>query len=196
VTFKVCGDYEDKIRYMPAHVKFVQPEINTSSVADIAFLLLSFFLMTTVIRDDKGLLINLAPWQDQPEPVQVQERNVLRLHLNSANRLMIEGQENVGYKDIQMHIRRFVLNHGRDVKSSESPEKAIISLRADRGASHAAFIGVLDEIQAFYHTEYASRAGMSVAGFLSLDPSKKEDKIIIERAKLRLPMNISIVDER
>lgn len=37
---------------------------------------------------------------------------------------------------------------------------------------------------------------MSVAGFLSLDPSKKEDKIIIERAKLRLPMNISIVDER
>ena len=138
--------------------------------------------------------MNLPPWQDTPEPVQVKERNVLRVHLNSADQLMIEGQPNVSFDDVQGHISRFVLNNGRDPASSENPEDAIVSLRADRGASHAAFIKVLDEIQAFYHGEYASRAGMSVKGFLSLDPSRREDRLVIERAKSGLPMNISIVN--
>ncbi len=180
---------------MPVCTKRAQPEVNTSSVADIAFLLLSFFLTTTAIREDKGLMLNLAPWQDHAQPVEVKERNVLRVHLNSANQLLIEGQLQVSPAEIQSYVRRFVLNNGRDASSSENPEKAIVSLKADRGASHAAFIRALDEIQAFYHAEYAARAGMSVKAFLSLDVSRRDDKALLDRAKAGLPMNISIVNQ-
>jgi biopolymer transport protein ExbD len=118
-------------------------EISTSSLADIAFLLLSFFLMTTVIENDKGLFLILPEWRDEIPLAEIHERNLFRIHLNSNDAAMVEGEIST-LNGLKERIKEFVLNNGRNVGFSDSPGKAVISLRSDRGTSHGAFIQALD----------------------------------------------------
>ena len=70
------------------------PEINSSSMADIAFLLLIFFLVTTTIANDKGISLLLPPKPDDMEEIdiKIQERNIFKVLINSADQLLVEGQ--------------------------------------------------------------------------------------------------------
>ncbi len=61
-------------------------EINAGSMADIAFLLLIFFLVTTTIAEDKGILVKLPPWSDEePDITQLKTRNVYSVLVNAQN---------------------------------------------------------------------------------------------------------------
>jgi biopolymer transport protein ExbD len=171
-----------------------QAELNTSSVADIAFLLLSFFLMTTVISEDKGLALNLPEWRDKPIEKPVAERNLFKIQLNSSDEAMIEGERVIDLIGLRAKIKNFILNNGRDPLSSDSPQHAIISLKSDRGTSHGFFISTLDEIQAAYYEIYAENAGMTTEAYRRLDYSDKRNKHVIERAKNGIPMNISLAE--
>ena len=64
--------------------------INAGSMADIAFLLLIFFLVTTTIAEDKGILVQLPRWEVTPPPSPVNERNVLNVLVNGKNELLVE----------------------------------------------------------------------------------------------------------
>ena len=65
-------------------------EINASTMADIAFLLLVFFLVTTTIDVDKGITVKLPPWTDEPPPeIDINERNVLPVLVNSYDQLLV-----------------------------------------------------------------------------------------------------------
>lgn len=76
-------------------------EVNVSSMADIAFLLLVFFLVTTFIETEKGIGVKLPPWETI-EPPPVKSRNVFSVKINFINQLLIEGElasvENCGSK--------------------------------------------------------------------------------------------------
>ena len=68
-------------------------EINAGSMADIAFLLLIFFLVTTVIAEDKGVLVKLPPWSEEPpENMKLNTRNVYSVLVNAQNQLLVRGQ--------------------------------------------------------------------------------------------------------
>lgn len=169
-------------------------ELNTSSVADIAFLLLSFFLMTTVISNEKGLSLTLPEWHDVPIEQPVHERNIFKIQINSQEELLVEGERLgnlTGFRDI---VKGFVLNNSVDPQLSENPGLAIVSIKTDRGTSHGAFMHVLDEVQAAYVETYASRIGITPDGYRALDPGKPAERALIQKAKAGVPMNISIAE--
>ena len=87
-------------------------EVNAGSMADIAFLLLIFFLVTTQIATNKGLTMVLPPKVDQMPDVPIPERNILTIQLNSIDKLL--GEEEIvddvsGLRDL---VYDFVLNFG------------------------------------------------------------------------------------
>jgi biopolymer transport protein ExbD len=176
-----------------ARSKHLNAGISTSSLADIAFLMLSYFLMTTVIDSDTGLALTLPEWRDQPVIAEIHERNLFNIHINSVDAVMIEGEIS-SLDGLSRRVREFILNNNQDAKLSESPEKAVVSLRSDRGTTYEVFINALDEIQGAYYEIYAERAGISIGQYRRLNTGIPSERIIIEHAKSGIPMNISLAD--
>ena len=181
------------------------PQINSSSMADIAFLLLIFFLVTTTIANDRGLFIPLPPDPDQMEDIDIKipERNLFKIQINSADRLLVEGEPLTDVNEIRQMIKDFVLNYGADPESSDSPQKAIVSLKTDRGTTQKRFIEVLDEIQGAYYDMYAERAGVTNDQWRKLvdDLKNPDNKRLYDIGRgvgpngdVEFPMQISIAE--
>jgi len=183
------------------------PEIPNASMADIAFLLLTFFLMTTTVASDKGLLTILPPPPEAlpPEDVEIQERNLFKIQINSSDKLLVEGEPWFSNnRELTDKIKQFVLNDGQDPTSSDNPQKAIVSLKADRGTSHKMFIEILDTAMAAYHEIYAQRAGVTVKEWreISSDPNASpEFKEAYDKGRgvkpdgtVEIPMALSIAE--
>jgi biopolymer transport protein ExbD len=169
-------------------------EPTTSSMADIAFLMLTFFLMTAMITKDEGLTLTLPEYRQDQVIYPVPERNLFKIQINSKDEIMVEGERIPALTNLGVRIKEFILNNGKDGELSDTPEKAIVSLKTDRGTTHKVFVSALDEIQGAYYQIYASRVGLSVAAFRKLDSKNPVDKRIIEKAKDSIPMNISLAE--
>jgi biopolymer transport protein ExbD len=136
------------------------PEINAGSMADIAFLLLIFFLVTTTMDVDKGLLVKLPPWtEDTGEKQDIKEKNIFVVLVNAQNQLLVE-DEYASLEDVRRLAKEFIDNNGdgtcegcrglRDPNSSDNPRKAVISLQNDRGTSYKTFVAVRNELLGAY----------------------------------------------
>ena len=129
------------------------PEVNAGSMADIAFLLLIFFLVTTTIESNSGITVKLPPKQpaDAPSPPPVKEKNVLVVIVNKNNQLLINNKISE-LKDVKQTAIDFLDNNGdgNDL-SSDNPDKAIISLRNDRETSYKTYIAVQNELVKAYN---------------------------------------------
>lgn len=175
--------------------KHLQSEgINTGSMADIAFLLLIFFLVSTTILQEKGLILRLPPEVKEPTAVEIKDRNVYNIRINSQNTFLIENDLRVHLNGVREEVQRFVLNPEKQAVYSESPEKAVVSIKADRGTDYRTFIAVLDEVKAAYYEVYGERVGLSGAEFRALDLSNPEQKALYDKARIGIPMNISIAE--
>jgi biopolymer transport protein ExbD len=173
-------------------------------MADIAFLLLTFFLMTTTIANDKGLSIQLPPPPEaQQDDVKIQERNMFKIQVNSSDALLVEGEPMDDVSGLKDMITKFILNNGVDPNSSDNPQKAIVSYKTDRGTSHERFVEILDIIQAAYYDIWADRAGVSNARFRAAasDLTNRENIEIYDKGRgklpdgaLEIPMAISIAE--
>jgi biopolymer transport protein ExbD len=181
------------------------PDIPNASMADIAFLLLTFFLVTTTIANDRGLSIQLPPPPEAqpPEDVKVQERNMFKIQINSSDALLVEGDPMSDISGLKEMIKKFILNNGVDPLSSDSPEKAIVSFKTDRGTSHRRFVEILDIIQGAYYDIYADRAGVTNAKWreLSSDLGNPENQALYDKGRGRrpdgtveIPMMLSIAE--
>jgi biopolymer transport protein ExbD len=125
-------------------------EINAGSMADIAFLLLIFFLVTTTILEDKGILVKLPPWSDEePDIAKLKERNVYSVLVNANNQLLVRGQE-MRVRELKDNCKEFIMNPRGKEDLAESPKKAIISLKNDRGTNYKTYLEVYNEVQAAY----------------------------------------------
>ena len=138
------------------------PEINAGSMADIAFLLLIFFLVTTTMDVDSGINRKLPPWNDeQIDPPPIKKKNIFTVLVNSNDQLLVE-DEYMDIKDLREATKRFLNNNGsgkcdycrgalQSPTSSDSPDKAIVSLQNDRGTSYNMYIAVQNELAAAYN---------------------------------------------
>ena len=180
------------------------PEIPNSSMADIAFLLLTFFLVTTTISNDRGLQLLLPPPPDPNQPIQkFQDHNLFTIQLNSSDALLVEGNPMDDVSGLKDDIKKFILNRGVDPNSSDSPEKAVVTYKTDRGTSQKRFVEVLDIIQGAYYDIWAERAGVSNARFreAASDLQNPENKAIYDKGlgkradgSNEIPMAISIAE--
>jgi len=128
----------------------VSNEINAGSMADIAFLLLIFFLVTTTIDVDKGVLVKLPPWSDEePDITKLKKRNVFSVLVNAQNQLLVRG-EPTQVTELKERTKEFIANPQRREDLSESPNKAIISLKNDRGTKYGTYLEVYNEVKAAY----------------------------------------------
>ncbi|MFY0603186.1 MAG: biopolymer transporter ExbD [Flavobacteriaceae bacterium] len=140
------------------------PEINAGSMADIAFLLLIFFLVTTTMDTDTGIQRKLSKKEKKAPPIVIQDRNILEVKINQHNELMFDEQI-IGIKDIKKLVINFIDNGGgldknnltcdwcngqKDKLSSDHPSKAFISISVNRSTSYETYIKVLDEINKAY----------------------------------------------
>ncbi|NQX99726.1 MAG: biopolymer transporter ExbD [Flavobacteriaceae bacterium] len=146
-------------------------EINSSSMADIAFLLLIFFLVTTTMNVDSGINKKLSekPPPDYEPPV-IKQKNIFEVNINRNNELLVEG-ERMELKDLKEAAIKFIDNGGgvgkpgedgtpgqpcdyckgeRSESSSDHPNKAIISVQSDRGTEYGTYIAVQDELLKAY----------------------------------------------
>lgn len=141
------------------------PEVNAGSMADIAFLLLIFFLVTTTIEKDSGIARQLPPIIEDIKPPIIRERNLFVVNVNRNDQLMVEN-ELMELKDLRQAAIDFLDNGGapasspeycdyckgnRDPQSSDNPDKAIISVQNDRLTSYKMYIAVQNELVAAYN---------------------------------------------
>ncbi|MBJ6369054.1 ExbD/TolR family protein [Snuella sedimenti] len=192
--------------------KRAAPEVNAGSMADIAFLLLIFFLVTTTIETDSGINRKLPPIEDNTEPPIIKQRNIFTVLINGKNQLMVE-EELTELKDLRQAAIDFLDNNAdgscsycngkKEENSSVNPDKAIISLKNERETSYEMYISVQNELVAAYN-ELRNRLAKSRYGksFIEMQadykdvnwPGNKEKlKGQIDQIKLDYPMKLSEV---
>ncbi|MFP4091556.1 MAG: ExbD/TolR family protein [Cyclobacteriaceae bacterium] len=172
-------------------------EVNAGSMADIAFLLLIFFLVTTTIASDKGLAIRLPPKQDPNDPppeVKFNERNIFKVLLNSSDRMLVEGEPMQDVSQLRDMVKEFVLNYGADPNLSESPTDAVVSFKTDRGTSYEMYTEVLDELQGAYYEIYAEQLGVPAEQVRDINNAEPSLKDRYDELKKEIPMAISIAE--
>lgn len=172
-------------------------EVNAGSMADIAFLLLIFFLVTTTIATDKGLAIRLPPKPDPNDPppeVKFNERNIFKVLINSQDRMLVEGEPMGDVSSLKEDVKRFVLNYGQNPDLSESPTDAVVSFKTDRGTSYEMYTQVLDELQGAYYEIYASELSVTPEVIRDINKAEPSLKDRYDDLKKEIPMAISIAD--
>lgn len=141
-------------------------QINASSMADISFLLLIFFLVTTSMNVSMGLTRRLPPPlppDQKPQDVDIKRRNIFVVKINSLNQLLVQGEE-MNIRDLKAKAKEFVLN---EANSSNLPEKVamefetlgvveytrdhVISVQNDVDTQYQAYIDVQNELVAAYN---------------------------------------------
>jgi biopolymer transport protein ExbD len=203
--------------------KRAAPEVNAGSMADIAFLLLIFFLVTTTMEKDSGINRKLPPIDDSEEDVIIKQKNIFTVLINGKNQLMVE-DEVMEIKDLRAAAIEFLDNGGgtdadgnvcdychgkRDPSSSDHPDKAIISLKNDRETSYATYISVQNELVGAYNDLRNARAkvegpkkGFNNMSFLEMQKNlddvkwignKTKLKELVDQIKLEYPMKLSEV---
>lgn len=136
------------------------PEVNAGSMADIAFLLLIFFLVTTTIGVDQGINRLLPRYEENPPAPPINERNIMRVLVNKDNQLLVN-EKLMTLKELRQAAVDFLDNNGDgsctyckgkgDSNSSDNPDKAVISLMNDGQTTYETYIAVQNELVAAYY---------------------------------------------
>lgn len=167
-----------------------EAEIPSSSMADIAFLLLIFFLVTTTINADKGIYMQLPPKLDEQEPPEINQRNLLNVLVNANGEVLIDNEvSSVGA--IRDLVKRHILNNGREPELSVSPDKAVTSFKTKRGLPYETYIAVLDEIKSAYNEvrDEAARQEFGVTyGEYRARLEDDEEDVIADRYPLKISL--------
>ena len=173
------------------------PEINAGSMADIAFLLLIFFLVTVTMDVDTGITRKLPPPVENEKSVDQKQRNIFEVLINSANQLLVEGKPG-SILTLKEDAKTFFLNPNDDIDLPEKEmkqidlignvyvSKGVISLKNDRGTSYEIYIKVQNEL---------TRAFQEMRDELSVEKfGTKYDKLAAEKQEAIqsvIPMAIS-----
>lgn len=143
------------------------PQINASSMADISFLLLIFFLVTTSMDVNQGLARRLPapiPPDQKVEDTDINKRNLLVVKINSANQLMVQGQL-MDVKQLREKAKEFIKNEnddayfpklyeedfGEPIGVLKYTKEHVISVQNDVDTRYQSYLDVQNELVAAYN---------------------------------------------
>ena len=192
------------------------PEINAGSMADIAFLLLIFFLVTTTMSVDAGISKKIPQKQENPTDIDINERNILEVNINKKNELFVDGKT-IELKELKQIAINFIDNGGgldinknscnwcngsKNPSSSDHPTKAIITIKTDRLTTYETYISSLDILNSAYtHLRNKLSVKLYNQNYASLlnayKNSNNSDKNIQEKIKLireKYPLLVSDIE--
>ncbi len=166
-------------------------------MADIAFLLLIFFLVTTTIDVDTGIGMTLPPKIDETvKPPPVKERNMLTILVNEEGLVLLEDQPS-GVNMIRDEVRTHVTNNGADPAYSEGPDKAVVSIKTAALTPYSVYIDVLNEVWMAYFEIWDSEA--RAAGFPDYDTYKtyveENDQENEIRSRIKAQISLAELDQ-
>ena len=170
-----------------------EAEIPTASMADIAFLLLIFFLVTTTIDVDTGIGMTLPPkLEDDVKPPPVRERNMLTILVNAQGQVLLEDKPS-SIRQIRTEVKKHITNNGQDPNYAENPEKAIVSFKTDRQTRYETYVEVLDEIRLAYNeVRDAEARQLGAANYKEYrDALGADEENVVED---KIPLGISIAE--
>jgi len=182
------------------------PEIPSGSMADIAFMLLIFFLVATTMNIDSGIMRKLPPISDEQQKNEdkIKERNVFVVLINANNQLLVEN-EITNIRDLKEKAKEFIANPQNKEDLPEKKEvdvpffgptmvsKQVISLQNDRGTSYETYINVQNELTAAYNelrNELAMQKWGKPYDALDKDQQKAIRKIYPMRISEAEPKNV------
>lgn len=168
-----------------------EPEVGGAGMADIAFLLLIFFLLVTTIDVDTGIGLQLPPApEENQEPPPIKERNLLNILVNSQGMVLID-EEPTPVNQVKQTVMEFVTNEGENPELSDSPDKAIVSIKTDRETPYNVYIDMLDEVMGAY-ADIRNQAAQEQFGrnYSELDDNSEER----EKIQDMYPKKISIAE--
>jgi len=181
------------------------PEVNAGSMADIAFLLLIFFLVTTTIEQDNGITRKLPRWEEVPpiDPPVIKKKNIFTVVVNKNDQMLVE-DELMELKDLKKAAMEFIDNGGgegtegnkcdycqgeRSESSSDHPSKAIIALKNERETNYSTYVAIQNELGAAY-TELRNREAVRLYGqgnsFTRMNAIYKDPKVKDDALKAKL----------
>lgn len=179
----------------------MKAEINAGSMADIAFLLLIFFLVTTTIDSEQGLMAKLPRYENNPKPSKIPTRNVLAILINSDNQIMVNG-DLIEIEELKKFTKNFILNENNSEdlpqkKTAHIPligkadiSKHVISLKSHNETNYKTYINVRNELISTYN-ELRNEAANQFFGtnYEKLKIGKEFDKL--KALKTLYPQRIS-----
>lgn len=168
-----------------------EAEIGGAGMADIAFLLLIFFLLVTTIDVDTGIGLQLPPApEENQEPPPIKERNLLNILVNAQGMVLID-DEPTQVAQVKQTVKDFITNRGQDPNLSDSPDKAIVSIKTSRQTPYRTYIDMLDEVMGAY-ADLRNQASQSEFG-VPYD-QLEEDSDQQEKIQDIYPKKISIAE--
>lgn len=176
-----------------------EAQVPTSSMADIAFLLLIFFLVTTTINVDTGIGMTLPPkLEEDQEPPPVKDRNMLSVLVNAQGQVLVEDEPSP-VSAIRDEVKKHVLNRGQDPNYAETPDDAVVSIKTAQGTRYAVYIDVLDEAWMAYReiwdAEARNRGYDSYQQFLAAwEESPESEEAEKNPIREEIPANLSIAE--
>jgi biopolymer transport protein ExbD len=180
---------------MAKNTNRAMPEINAGSMADIAFLLLIFFLVTTTIGADKGIQMLLPPKKTIiTPPSDMHDRNMFKVIINSKNELLVEDMP-MDITILRKEAKKFLANNGADPDLSDNPQIAVVSVKTDRGTEYKTYLMVLDELTAAYNELRAEKLGITVDRYLHLDEKNPKENQMLKYAQKVYPRRLSEAED-
>ena len=176
-------------------------------MADIAFLLLIFFLVTTTIETDSGINRKLPPMEDVIDPPVIKQRNIFTVVVNKNNMILVE-EKLMDLSDVRKAAVKFLDNGGglgeeacnyckgeRNRSSSDNPDKAIISLKNDRETDYKVYISVQNELVAAYNElrnrEFIALYPNERMSFVEADKKYSDPRTSVKvKAALKLKLSV------
>ena len=185
-------------------------------MADIAFLLLIFFLVTTTMEVDSGILRKMSKKQENQPSVFLKEKNVLDITINNTDKLLVENIV-IHVKDLKKIAIDYIDNGGgldkndtacdwcegkKDPTSSDHPTKAFIAIQSSRNASYGYYISVLDQLiaantflrnklsQKLYNEPYH----ILLAKYKANHKDKENIKLKLELIREKYPLLVSDIE--
>lgn len=170
-------------------------EIDTAGMADISFLLLIFFLITTTFDTDTGIGMTLPPkLKDNQEPPPVKDRNMLKVLVNSKGDVLIEEKPS-SVNQVRKEVKKHVQNNGSNPDYAVNADKAVVSIKTAQQTPYDKYIDVLDEAWLAYFQMWdvaAQQRGYDdYDAFKNENPTDPGQKNAIRK---KLPAQISIAE--